>query len=335
MRCLMSKISCLFFDDQEDEIERISFSLKDNWRTIRSEHSHVPELDIRVISDQGVARKILQNPGHGIQLFLCDVLIPDRDGESQMHGLSLIRLAKSEPAVPVAVALSKGPDQKHAGDFFGKIMDSGADLFFEKGPFESKLGLAMTKEIVQLLEAQGLLRYLGILHKEIGHEQSTALKSAFEKVGQSNLSAIADYFCFSKSAEDVDISALKPGLSGADVFVARYSSTKTDLSKKGVLLKISRDAAFLRREFDTYQREVVAKQTFSSTLIVDCLSQKQPFIANGWGALGSRSEHSATTLLSWLAQPGWSSPTVNELLNDLFLSDGFGATHSPTRTLVY
>ena len=303
----MNEISCLIFDDQADDAERIAYCLSENWRAIRLENNHVPELKCSTVNDENTARKILGTPGHGIHLLLCDVLIPDREGKSQMQGLLLIRLAKSAPSVAVAVAISKGPDERQIGDFYGKIADSGADLFFEKGPFQSKAGFAMTEQIVQLLEARGLLRYRGTLHKEINSEKSPALESAFECIGQSNLSAIASYFCFNSTAEQVFLSALKPGLSGADVLVARYASTTSDLSNKGVLLKISQQPDRLLQEFNLYQKEVATQQLFASRLIVDFLPMKQPFVVNGWGALGGRFEktlparqcHSTCTANHW------------------------------------
>jgi hypothetical protein len=266
----MNKIKCLIFDDED--ISVISNTLNQNWLTLSKHYPHLPELETQEVDDKEAARKILQTPGHGFQLFLCDILVPNKKGISEMHGLSLIRLAKSGIAIPVVIGLSKGPDKTHAGDFYGKIIDAGVDEHFEKSPFESNSGLEMTERIVRYLEVKGLLRYQGVLNREIGQENSETLDAAYTKIGQINLSPIASYFCFNRSAENVYLSALKPGLSGADVLVARYSSSNIDLSRKGVLLKISRDPERLKQEFELYENEIVGDQKFSSSLIVDYLS---------------------------------------------------------------
>ena len=207
-------------------------------------------------------------------------------------------------------------------DLSTMIPKSGADLVFEKGPFQSSTGLEMTEQIVQKLEAAGQLLYRGKVQKEAGSERSAALESAFERIGESNLSAIANYFCLNSTAQKVMLSSLKPGLSGADVLLARYTSDEVDLGKKGVLLKISNHPNALKQEYERFDKHVKTQQEFSSRLIVDFLNVAQPFYVGGWYALAGHFEHGASTLVRWLVKSAPAPQTVEAVLADLFLSGG-------------
>lgn len=327
----MSKIKCIIFDDENDDAKRVAFCIEEYWGQIREQHRHVPEIQCEIVNDEGIARSLLTTATHGIQVFICDILVHDKSGKSQMHGLSLVSRAKKAPVIPVVVAMTKGPDRNQTGDFYGQIERAGADLVFEKGPFQSATGLAMTEQIVQQLEIAGQLLYRGKVHKEAGSEGNAALESAFERIGESNLSAIANYFCFNSTAQNVMLSSLKPGLSGADVLLARYSSTDVDLSRKGVLLKISNQPKALQREYELYDKQVKTNQSFSSRLIVDFLNLNQPFIVNGWHALGGQFEHDASTLIRWLVKSAPEPQNVEAVLTDLFLGEGLSGTYISTR----
>lgn len=326
----MSKIKIVIFDDENDDAKRVAFCLTEYWDRIRAGARHVPEIDCQIVNDETVARGMLTTAHHGIQVFVCDILVPDKKGLPQMHGLSLISKAKNAPAIPVVVAMTKGPDTPQSGDFYGRISKAGADLVYEKGPFVSATGFEMTEAIVRKLEVAGQLLYRGQVHKEAGNENSAALESAFERIGEANLSAIANYFCFNSTAQNVWLSSLKPGLSGADVLLARYSSTDVDLSKKGVLLKISNDTKALQKEYDLYDKEVRTNQSFSSRLIVDFLNVSQPFVVNGWRALGGQFEQDASTLIRWLVKAAPEPQVVEAVLADLFLAGGLSETYKAT-----
>lgn len=318
----MTKINCLIFDDDSVDGGNFAFSLQANWDQIRKSHIHVPELQVTQISDSGEALRFLQTPSNGVQLLFCDVLVPDKTGKSQMTGLLLIREAKKHPFVPVVIAITKGPDENQRGDFFGKIESSGADWLIEKLPFsDAKKGNEITEEVLRRLEKVGLLKYRGKLQKEIGHENNPNLAAAFEKIEESNLSAFANYFCFNETADNVYLSALKRGLSGADVLAARYSSTTVDLKRNGVLIKISRDGDSLKREFENYRLHIVSKRSFGSTLIVDFLQVKQPYTVNGWTAIAGKFEHQATTVINWLSELNRSEAQVIAFLDDLFIDE--------------
>jgi hypothetical protein len=327
----MSKIKIVIFDDENEDAKRVAFCLTEYWDRIRAGTRHVPEIDCQTVNDEAVARGMLATANHGIQVFVCDILVPDKNGVPQMHGLSLISKAKTAPAIPVVVAMTKGPATPQAGDFYGRIEKAGADLVYEKGPFVSAIGFEMTEEIVRKLEVAGQLLYRGQVHKEAGSEASAALESAFERIGEANLSAIANYFCFNSTAHNVWLSSLKPGLSGADVLLARYSSNDVDLSKKGVLLKISNDTKALQKEYDLYDKELKTNQSFSSRLIVDFVNISQPFIVNGWRALGGQFEHDASTLIRWLVRATPEPQAVEAVLADLFLAGGLSETYIATR----
>lgn len=328
----MKSIRCLIFDDSQTEVSEIERALKSYWRVIQGEGSHVPDLECNPITSESSLRAILDTSPSEYDLFLCDILVPDATGIANMVGIRYIREAKSNSKIPVVVAISSGPDSQHHGNFYSAIEKAGRDVFVEKRNFLDYDGLSITKGIVRLLEKNGRLLYRGQVLKEPAQENKPELLAIVGKVSEDTLSAISNYFCVNTTAEKVFLSVLRPGLSGADVIRARYTSSTMNLENRGVLLKISREVDTLAAEFRKYQNEIVTRRVIDMNLIVHFINKEQPYTVAGWGALGIQFEHDSSTFISWLTNEGTEIVAVLKVLDELFLGYGLSATYKHNKT---
>lgn len=329
----MKPIKCLIFDDSQTEITEIERTLNLYWQEIQKVERHVPNLECIATTDSLVLRASLDISPCGFDLFLCDILVPDASGKTSLAGVTFIREAILKSKIPVVVAISSGPDDEHRGNFIMAIQNTGCDLIVEKSQFFHHNGDAITRDIVRILEKKNRLIYRGQLMKESFQEKAPELLAIFGKIGEDTLSAISSYFCVNETAEKVFLSVLRPGLSGADVLRARYTSTTAKLENRGVLLKVSRDVDKLADEYKKYQIEVLNKQILDSNLIVHFVNKDQPYNVAGWGALGIKFEHESSTFLSWLTDNKTEIGAVLKVLNLLFLDYGLTSTYTNNKTV--
>lgn len=329
----MKSIRCLIFDDSSKEIAMIERILKSYWSEIQSEKNHVPDLECTPVTEEGTLLQLIDN-SPSFDLFLCDILVPDASGKAQMTGVNYIREGKLGKKIPVVAAMTSGPDSDNRGNFITAITNAGCDLIVEKSNFLHHDGKATTRKIVRLLEREGRLLYRGQLKKEPSQENSPELLAVFGKIGEDTLSAISSYFCVNETAEKVFLSVLRPGLSGADVIRAHYTSPQVNLKNRRVLFKVSRDVKKLEIEVRKYRDEIISGRVIDSALTVPFIDKEQPYVVAGWGALGIQFENDSRTFLSWLSDEQPDTITVTDVLTSLFLSYGLTDTYKDNKTEV-
>ncbi len=330
----MEPLHALLFDDDVDELQSIREVIELHWESLLRTQSRLPPIEITEVTTMKDAMHALREHPGRFAIFFCDIYVQHKDrAESSDTGLVLLRLAKTEGQVPVAIGVSNGPlqdIQRFSTKMMGEVDVGRADKFIFKQTLRGQEGLHQIEDIAHLLDTKGLLVYEGKLVFEDTWGEDFRLAAVLETIGEQTLLAAASHFS-SAEYDEVSISSLQPGLSGAYVLRAAFKGKNEDLGSRQVLLKVSRDIGKLRTEIDNYREWIENRRAIESRLCVPFLPGDQPISVRGWGILGAHFSKNSHTLVDWLAESNPSSNEIDNVLSELMLGDGLANTYSSSR----
>lgn len=307
----MKEVRCLYWDDEgEEDLLRYEGWIKRAWSKLET---GVP-ISLKAERDPGAASDIIRASGENYDLFVVDIFWgPD---ESDPRGLHLIDEARSQHPNLAIVALSRAGEEGRA-----RALQARADRFV------SKQVLSRTDITLSSL-SQALLEALQEKGREPVPTESTVLRfdqdnillaAIIEALGRDKLAALILKIVRPRECEEIEVSYVTPGLSGAMVLRVECR-LKVALGRaperKALLLKVARDKEMIEAEL-TRRMEV---STFPDNLFVS-FGEGEMVDSAGWYAISAGFQSSATTLHEWLGRKP-SEDAVDLTLGALFGENG-------------
>lgn len=304
----MSKLHCLYVDDNSADRKRFERFLRNAWSRLRSQ----VELDISVAASPDAALEIFAHSS--FELLLVDIMFG-----KEAAGLELIREARQRFQSAAIIGISIKADYREdalavgADDFVTKPYIAGRDL----------VGEHFERVIRRALKAHGRDYLLTDEVSVVYDDRDLALTADLEDIGKAHFAALVVPLV-GRSCDEITVERVRPGFSGSVVFRALCQVRVPEGQPKEVrdlIIKATRERDLLEREVARWE----SLASFPSELFVRNVTGIGISEAGGWFAIASQFQQRARTALDWLVEDLPADDKIEGMLRWLFVDSGLPA----------